>query len=209
MKQKFSLFIGALLLGVGLVSFSSNASAAATLTQDQKEQHHQEYLKIAEELRVEYPDALTFEVANIEDFEEADWVEPEQYRERIIPIIQANIEVVDVKSPISTFAASNTPTKYGSVYSNSGTFLGTVVINATVSTVYDSYTNGQIISGISGVTSYTMQGGSHWGQTSANPSKVGARSWNLQVAGKFATVGVVISDVITVNYVTTIGGKIS
>lgn len=208
MKQKFSWLISAMLLGViVLFSFNPNTFAATTLTEDEKKQYYQEYLKIAEELRVEYPDAFNFEVTNFEDFKDRDWVEPEQYRKTIIPIINGKIEVSDVAPPsidvvpsFTILGASATPTKYASVKNSSGNTIGTVVINATVSTQHKASAGGQVISGISGVSSYTMDILADWAQTGASTVKVNDRKWDLKVAGKYAQSGVIISDILVVSY---------
>lgn len=212
MKNKWISLIGFALLLCLSFSFGSNASAAELLTQEQKTQYYQEYLKIADELREEYPNAITFTVAAFEDIIENDWVEPEQYRENLISIIDGGITFVveDIKSPISTLSgAGNTPTKYATAKSSNGTTLGTVVINATVSTSHDASLGGQVISNISGVNSYTMQGLSSWSQNGASNSKVSARSWNVNLTGNFYTGGTNFPQAFTINYTCTATGTIS
>ena len=84
-------------------------SGINTLTQEQKQQYYQEYLKVGQELREEYPNALTFNVSAIEEIKEGNWVEPEQYREKIIPIINGEKGIVDL--PFVSFNVK-TPTKH-------------------------------------------------------------------------------------------------
>lgn len=198
MKQKFSWLVGFAFLLSFAFGFSSNASAAELLTQEEKTQYYQEYLKIANEVRAEYPNAITFSVAEFENFNEKDWVEPEQFRENLIPIIDGGIEFVVKDSLFTTF--SGTPTKSVKAYSNNGTYLGSVVVQATVSTAWDSSIKAGGITGISGVSSYTMEGFSYWSQTSATPSKVTAQSWNLRLVGNFTTGGVAFPQAFTINY---------
>ena len=216
MRNKWISLIGFALLMFLSFSFGSNASAAELLTQEQKTQYYQEYLKIADELREEYPNAITFNVAAFEDIIESDWVEPEQYRENLISIIAGGITFVveDIKSPkssISTFSggAGNTPTKYATAKSSNGTVLGTVVVTATVSTVHDASLGGQVISNISGVNSYTMQSQASWSQNGASNSKVSARSWNVKLTGNFYTGGTNFPQAFTINYKCTATGTIS
>ena len=212
MKAILNTLIGFSLLFVLSFAFNLNASAAELLTQEKKELYYQEYLKIAEELRGN--SNVDFNVDKPENFNENDWVEPEKFKENLETLINGGINfIVDEKKvnlgEISIFAASPTPTKYVNAYSNSGTFLGQIVVNATVSTKWDEGIKGQVISGISGVNSYTMQGLSHWSQSSATGSKVSAQSWNLKLVGTFTTGGVQFPQAFTINYKTNSNGTIS
>lgn len=197
MKQKLSWLIGfAFLLSLAF-GFSSNASAAELLTKEEKTQYYQEYLKIADEVRAENPNAIPFTVDEFENIKEKDWVEPEQYRENLNSIIDGEIEFVVKNSPLTTYSAGPTPAKYVYAYSN-GTLLGQIVVSATVSTVWDSGV--QVISNITNVSSYTMQGGSSWSQTGANPSKVTSQKWNLQLIGNFFVGATKFPQAFTIEY---------
>lgn len=213
MKNVFKLLIGFALLFVLSATFNSNASAAELLTQEKKNQYYQEYLKIAEELRGDSD--VDFSVDSPENFNENDWVEPAKFKENLETLINGGINFVVEENKvelggITTFAASPTPTKYVTAYSSSGTFLGQIVVNATVSTKWDSGIKGQVISGIDNVTSYTMQGLSHWGQTSARKdSEVTAQSWNIKLMGNFTTGGVTFPQAFIINYKTNSSGTIS
>ncbi|MBK3495266.1 hypothetical protein JFL43_10460 [Viridibacillus sp. YIM B01967] len=197
MKQKFSWLVGLVLLFGLIGAFSFNPKASEILTQEQKEQYYQEYIKIAEELRAEYPNALTFNVSAIEEIEEKDWVKPEQYREKIIPIINEKKGIVEL--PFVSFDV-NAPTKYKQIHSKNGDVLATIVINSTVSVAYDSKLGRPVINDICKAVSYTMTGFAYWGQKGSNLIKVDSQNYRLNISGNLLIHRVTLPDVLSVDY---------
>ncbi|WP_338657328.1 hypothetical protein V6B14_22420 (plasmid) [Sporosarcina psychrophila] len=199
MKQKFNWIVGIVLL-FGLISsfgFSAKSSEAYTLTQEQKKQYYQEYLNIADDLREEYPNALTFNVSAIEEIEERDWVEPEQYREKIIPIINEKKGIVDL--PFVSFNVK-APTKHIDITTSGSEFLAPVVISSTVSVAYDSKLGVPVIKDINSVESFTMTGFAHWGQVDSYLRKVDNNNYHLTVSGNLIIYKTNFPDVLSVYY---------
>lgn len=211
MKRILNFLLGFGMLFVLSSAFSSNASAAELLTLDEKTQYYQEYQKIVDELREEYPDA-DFTLLEFKDFGEQDWVEQAKFRENIVTILEGGINFVVQEqqefTTLSSGGAGPTPTKYVDAYSSNGTYLGQVVVNATVTTKYDSSVKGQVITGITNVSSYTMHGLSHWSQSSARGSKETNQKWNLKLTGNFHTGGVSYPQAFDIPYRCTNSGTI-
>ncbi|MFJ7666999.1 hypothetical protein ACIQXI_07815 [Lysinibacillus sp. NPDC097195] len=86
------------LFAFACILFISNSSASATtLSQQEKEQLHQQYIEILEEVKstVTWGEGLvSIEVSPIEDFEEEAWVSLEVFRQRAIETTQSS--VVDI-----------------------------------------------------------------------------------------------------------------
>ena len=61
------------------------------LSQEQKEGYHKQYFEIVEDLKADYkiPDS-NMDLVPLDEFLEEDWVEPEEFRERVITILEKN-----------------------------------------------------------------------------------------------------------------------
>lgn len=195
MKRKTSFFVGLILLLCIINTPEVSSKASEGLSQAQKEQYYQEYLKIGEELREKYPDSLPFKVDEIEKIKDKDWVVSKEYRKKIIPIITKEKGIVDL--PFVSFDVQ-APSKYQQILSND-TVLANIVITSTVTVSYDSDLGQPVIEDISNVKSYTMTGFTHWGQVSSNFFNLNNNN-NLTVLGNLSVGKALFPNIIEVSY---------
>jgi len=101
MEKKSSLksckFFTALFAFACILFISHSSASATTLSQQEKEQLHEQYIEILEEVKstVTWGEGLvSIEVSPIEDFEEEAWVSLEVFRQRAIETTQSS--VVDI-----------------------------------------------------------------------------------------------------------------
>ncbi|WP_432703195.1 hypothetical protein [Lysinibacillus sphaericus] len=101
MEKKSSIktykFFTALFAFACILFISNSNASAAKLSQEEKEQLHQQYIEILNEVKYTVPwgDGLVdIEVSPIDSFEEEDWVSVEEYKQRVIDRIQASVVVL-------------------------------------------------------------------------------------------------------------------
>lgn len=112
MEKKSSLksckFFTALFAFACILFISNSSASTTTLSQLEKEQLHQQYIEILEEVKYTVPwgDGLEdIEVLPIDKFKEEDWVSLEEFKERAIDRIQASIVVL----PLNDFQEDSIP----------------------------------------------------------------------------------------------------
>ena len=66
------------------------ASILLNLTQEQKENYYNQYLKILEEISVEYPSA-DMEIKPLDEYLDEHWIEPEELRKRVIYFLENGV----------------------------------------------------------------------------------------------------------------------
>ena len=98
MKKYFyiSILLGAFALSGCIDDKNENQEVAEeaapiplNLAQEQKEQYYNQYLKIVEDLSVEYPSVI-MELVPLDEFLDDDWVEPKEFEEQIVDFIKNN-----------------------------------------------------------------------------------------------------------------------
>lgn len=195
MKRKISWIVGLVLLLCLIFVFYPESSEV--LTKEQKEQYYQEYLKIADEVRKEYPNSLDFNVVEIEQIREDDWVLPVQFQNKIIPIITEKKGVIDL--PFVTFTVK-APTKYEEIFLNNEKSLGEVVINSTVSVAFDPILKHPVINDVTDVDSYTTLNDFNWEQVSSKKTANVNDNYSLTVFGELSLDEVVFPEALTISY---------
>ncbi|MGE7839781.1 hypothetical protein ACQKNX_03210 [Lysinibacillus sp. NPDC093712] len=88
------------LFAFACILFITNNSASAELSQHAKEQLHQQYIEILNEVKSTYTwgDGLVgIEVSPIEDFEEEAWVSLEEFKQRAIERVQSSVVEIPLK----------------------------------------------------------------------------------------------------------------
>ncbi|MFJ7647542.1 hypothetical protein ACIQ1H_08330 [Lysinibacillus sp. NPDC097279] len=83
-----------------ILFITNNSASAAELSQQEKEQLHQQYIEILNEVKSTYTwgDGLVdIEVSPIEDFEEEAWVSLEVFKQRAIERVQSSVVEIPLK----------------------------------------------------------------------------------------------------------------
>lgn len=132
---------------------NKNTPSAAKLSQHEKEQLHQQYIKILEEVKYTVPwgnGLVDIEVSPIDLFEEEDWVSLEEFKQRAIDRIQANVVVENPvydfqedwisKAVLNQQATAATPANAIATLSNAITPSSTTSASRKVKVMHDSTT---------------------------------------------------------------------
>ena len=90
MKKMLSImfFLGITILA-GCIS---NEETLEGLTEEQKEEYYNQYVKILADLKLEYP-SVEMEITPLDEFLDENWIEPEELKEKLVDFLK-NGEVV-------------------------------------------------------------------------------------------------------------------
>ena len=75
------------LLGITILAGCiSNEETLEGLTEEQKEEYYNQYVKILADLKLEYP-SVEMEITTFDDFLDENWIKPEKFRENLVDFL--------------------------------------------------------------------------------------------------------------------------
>lgn len=182
------------------------------LADEQKQMYHQKYVEIVEEA-MKQKSGVMLEVSDIDEFEEENWVEPEQFKENIQTMISQHLQ--EEREIIGTMNADEEGEMLGkftkkSAYIYTPNILTKIDVNVHFETNFDEMHQRQLFISADRITSNIENPSKgEWKQTAAYSKRIDSgRTYLIQIEGILSKAGASIEKVFTIEYKVNEKGRI-
>ena len=175
------------------------------LTEEQKQQYYAQYVEIVNKA-MDRKLGMGTEVVPIEEFEEADWVEPEQFERRI----QAGVEsfLKRQREKLATVSANLKPavmnpdgTTTKAQYLYFPDIVKKIEVTATFDTRYDTAKNRELFSGVTNISAEMVNFQATWEQTFVEATLLdGGRTYSIYMEGILFYLGLETEKAFTIEF---------
>lgn len=185
------------------------------LTEEQKQQYYAQYVEIVAKM-MDKKLGMGISVGPIDEFEESDWIEPQEFERRI----QAGIEsffkreqekLATVSSDLkpAVMNPDGTTTKSQHIYFPD--IIKKIEVTATFDTRYDAAKNRQLFSGVEDIsTRVPVYSSGNWEQTFSEATLLdGGRTYSIYIEGVLYYLGLEIEKAFTIEFFCDEFGEIS
>ncbi|WP_431028960.1 hypothetical protein [Lysinibacillus sp. LZ02] len=161
-----------------------------SLTDEQKQQYHEQYVKIVEQV-MEKKVGISIAVSPIDDFKEEYWVEPKEFEKRIQSMVDEHLaterEKIRAMSPTPEQAVMNedgSATKLTYIYFSD--ILEEIEVTGHFETQYSAYHDRQLFIAADDISTQLANSSGTWEQTSYQASLIdGGRTYRIRIEGIF------------------------
>lgn len=187
MKKSLSLILA--LTAVMTLALPASAAQTDTLSSDTKRAYYEAYLEIAQDVSKETE--LDIEVIPMEEFEDADWRTPQEFRDVLLEVAHWNLICAVVEhTPAQVSAKSDavSATKSTTVTADDHNY--TLSITGKFKTQLNKATGRQHFAGVESITSKISGSTGTWTQTGYESESLdSARTFGITVSGTLKIAG--------------------
>ena len=191
-----------------------SAELQTLLTEEQKQQYYAQYVEIVDNV-MDKKLGMGIGVVPIDEFEESDWVEPQEFERRIQAGVesflkreQEKLAAVSSELKPAVMNVDGTTTKVQYLYFPD--ILKKIEVTATFDTRYDTAKNRRVFSGVNHISAEMLDAYATWESTFVEATLLdGDRTYSVYMEGIFYYNGMEIEKVFTIEFYCDEFGKIS